>query len=412
MASTIDDTKADHYRQIDARIAPTIDPSSTVDVACFMTTDTVDADNEIVLPSGVDLSRFEKNPILLLAHGYGQPGSYYPLTIGKVVGTRRRPNGILAQIKFAESSAMGREVKGLFEEEMLRSFSIGFRSLESSRLTREEANSRPDWQAAYEKTGGKILVHRKSLLLELSVTPLPANPDALVAAYKSRGTPLPSWLQEEMKMSTATDAAVEPGGDEEVVETADDIEAKAACACGKADCPKCGTHEKVADEESDPDETEPDDDSDDNGESEEGAGFRRGDHVKIKAPHYKGFGEVQGVHRKGHVPHVAEDIKGTKDEPAARVKCYKAMGDGYVPTTDHIGAKCAHMTKMAQRMEMPSKKFAPPPERKTAKAAPSHNPLPPLVALTDEEIQQQAVQALSKLPQLVSQEIARYMGVV
>ena len=84
------------YRFLEAKVAPSIDPSLSVDVACFMTTDTVDADNEVVLPSGADLARFEKNPVLMLCHAHGQPGSYYPLPVGKVVWTKKRPNGIMA----------------------------------------------------------------------------------------------------------------------------------------------------------------------------------------------------------------------------------------------------------------------------------------------------------------------------
>jgi hypothetical protein len=413
MSTATDTIAPDHYRQINAAVAPSIDPSATVDVTCFMTTDTVDADDEIMLPAGADLSRFEKNPVLLLCHGYGQPGSHHPLPIGKVLGTKRRPNGILGQVKFAESSPMGREVKGLFVEGMFRSFSIGFRSLESSRLTREEAATRPDWKAAYERTGGKILVHRKWLLLELSAVPLPANPDALVTSYKSRGQTIPPWLQEEMsKMTdTATEATdVEQGGDDE---PPPEIETKAAtpdddsCTCGKPDCPKCGVGEKAAkDKEADPEpeaDVEPEDD--------EAAGFRRNDHVKIAAPHYKGVGVVQSIHKRGHVPNVPEDIKGTTDEPAARVKAYKAMGDGYAPTNDHIGVKCMHLTKMAEPMKAPSQKsLQAAPQPKTARA--TAGPLPPLEALSDEEVQRQALEQIHRIPKLVKDEIARHMGVV
>jgi phage head maturation protease len=404
-----DDIRADHYRQINAAVQTPIDPSAAADITCFMTTDTVDADDEIMLPGGADLSRFEKNPVLLLCHGYGQPGSHHPLPIGRVVGTKKRPNGILGQVKFAESTAMGREVKGLFQEGMFRSFSIGFRSLESSPLTREEAASRADWKAAFERTRGKILVHRKWLLLELSAVPLPANPDALVTTFKSRGQSVPKWVQlEKQPMDDATDATdeVEPGG-EEVTETPE-VETKAVkpddegCDCGGADCPRCRVHEKAAEPE--------DEDEDEDPEEAEAVGFKRGVHVQVRAPHYKGVGVVQGVYRAGHVPHVEEDIKGTKDDPAARVKAYKAMGDGHVPTDDHVGVKCAHMKALAEPMKAPSTKAAPAP--RGTKAVAAAEPLPPLEALSDEEVQRQAIEALGRIPKQVDAAIARYMGVV
>jgi hypothetical protein len=138
------DPEVNTRKAIEARVAPSIDPAAGIDVACFMTTDQVDADDEIVLPSGADLSRFEKNPVLLLCHGYGQPGALpraadRPRRLDQEAAQRHdgrrevRPN----------ATAMARDVKGLFEEGMLRSFSIGFRSLEASPLTRDEANSRP-----------------------------------------------------------------------------------------------------------------------------------------------------------------------------------------------------------------------------------------------------------------------------
>lgn len=409
--------KADHHRIMEASVAPSADPESGIDVACYMTTSAVDADGEVVLPGGADLTRFKKNPLLLLCHGYGQPGSHYALPIGRVVWTKLRSNGILAGVKFAESSAMGREVKGLFDEGMFRTFSIGFRSLESSPMTREEANSRPDWKDAFERTRGKVLVHRRYELLELSAVPLPSNPDALVASYKAKGQTPPSWLQLETPTvdETAADAATEQetevkaGGEEETTTTEVDA-TKAACSCGKADCPKCGMSTKADDDD---DMESMDDDTDENGESEGGAGFKRGDHVKIKAPHYKGFGEVQGVYRKGHVPHVAEDIMGSEKSPAARVKCYKAMGDGHVATRDHIACKCAHMTKMAERMREPTKKtMEPPTARSKATKFQKPEPLPPLVALTDEQQAQRVVDTLARMPELVQQAVDRRFGVV
>ncbi len=43
-----------------------------------------------------------------------------------------------------KKTQMGREVKALFDDNMLRSFSVGFRPLQVSMMTRKEADSRPD----------------------------------------------------------------------------------------------------------------------------------------------------------------------------------------------------------------------------------------------------------------------------
>lgn len=206
------------YKGIVAKVQPSIDPDAGVDVVCFMSTDSVDADTEVVLPGGADFSRFDKNPVLMLCHGYGQPGCYYPLPVGKVLWTKRRPHGVMAGIQFADVTDMARDVKALFATGMLRSFSIGFISLEASLMTREEAASRPDWQAAYDRTGGKVLVHRKWMLIELSVAPVPSNPDALVTAYKAKGLSVPTWLQfpEVRTMPDLTTRSATEGGAKDV----------------------------------------------------------------------------------------------------------------------------------------------------------------------------------------------------
>src|SRR3954447_2418989 len=72
------------YKAVTAKVAPPADPDASIDLACFMSTDAVDADDEVPRPGGVDLSRFEKNPVVMLCHAYGQPGCYYPLPVGKV----------------------------------------------------------------------------------------------------------------------------------------------------------------------------------------------------------------------------------------------------------------------------------------------------------------------------------------
>ena len=90
------------YKAVTAKVAPPADPDASIDLACFMSTDAVDADDEVLLPGGVDLSRFEKNPVVMLCHAYGQPGCYYPLPVGKVVWTRKRPHGVLAGVRFTD----------------------------------------------------------------------------------------------------------------------------------------------------------------------------------------------------------------------------------------------------------------------------------------------------------------------
>src|SRR5262249_30714814 len=70
------------------------------------------------------------------------------------------------------------------------------------------------------------------------------------------------------------------------------------------------------------------------------------DYVRINAPHHKGYGLVKSIHDCEMVPDVEEDVLGTSENPAARVKCYKAMENGFVPTNHHVGHYCKHLEKV------------------------------------------------------------------
>ncbi len=469
------------YKFLEARVAPSIDPSAAVDLACFMTTDAVDADDEVVLPSGAELSRFEKNPFLMLCHAHGQPGSYYPLPIGKVVWTKKRPHGVMAGIQFARSTTMGQEVKGLFDEDMVRSFSIGFRSIEASPMTREEARSRPDWKAAYERTNGRILVHRKWSLLELSVAPIPSNEDALRAKYAARGLPIPDWInlnstREALMIEADLLEANAPG----IATATRRTNLASTLKCGDAPIAKgdavewtrkgggCGRvksvhHEGSHAEDPDDDDSEMLDASEDepvaklkcyrksaggyvetnaektlhckhltklesglpapgpeeakaldrdrSEDTDEDAGaIKTHDFVKINAPHQKGYGLVKSVHDCGMVPDVDEDVLGTRDNPAARVKCYKAMGDGFVPTEHHSAHHCKHLEKVAP-LRLPSK-------GKGRGKSLALEALPPLVAISEQQALEEALARLNQLlrpesiQQMVAEELDQRMGCI
>jgi phage head maturation protease len=331
-----------------------------------MSTDAVDADDEVLLPGGVDLSRFEKNPVVMLCHAYGQPGSYYPLPVGKVVWTRKRPKGVLAGVRFTDKTPMGREVKALFDDDVLRSFSVGFRPIEASPMTSAEADSRPDWKAAFERTRGRVNVHRRWHLIELSVAPVPSNPDALVTRFKSKGLSLPSWL--EIPPSETPPVADDAPDETKAVDTdlppLPPVETKAA---------KPPAEETPAEEATETPEEEADE--------EEAGEFRRHDHVDVSAPHFKGCGRIVSLHTKGLVPHVEEHIRGTPESPAARVKCYQAKGDGHVPTDEHVGVMVKHLTKRGKPMEAPTSKSFAAPDLESLPPLP--DPLPALVPLAE-----------------------------
>lgn len=469
------------YKHFTAKVGEPINPDADVDIECFMSTDSVDSDDEVMLPNGIDLSRYAKNPVVMLCHAMGQPGCFYPLPVGKALWTKQVKRGVLAGVRFARDTEMGRQVKSLFDEGMLRSFSVGFRPLEASGMTRKEAESRPDWQEAYERTKGQVRVHRKWSLIELSVAPIPSNPDALVTTYKAKGILVPSWLnlkskgtktmpdadyEEMVKAAQETAKTIKHGPDYgdmfahkgdaalhwtmadgdggDGMDTSKTIKEKlasvpgckkvqigdewspreeegwvhiypqshgtksASCECGKAPCECEKPVETKAEDEEVPPEADPDDFDE---EDETALPIKTRDHVDIKSKGFHGCGMVEKIHRKGMVDHVDEDMIGTKDDPAARVRLYRAHGDGHKPSETRVAAKLKSLTRRAEPFKEPSKKSVEATPEVETKAA-SAGPLPPLVCLSDTEIAQKALAQINDIPALVQREIARITGVV
>lgn len=129
-------------------------------IVAIASTSTEDRHGEIVDVEGWDLKNFKKNPVLQWAHDHTQP----PIGVAKKVwieGTGKKAK-LMFEPVFHEVTEQARAIKRLFEEKILRTFSVGFRPLESD--------------------GDKFL---KQELLEISAVNVPANADAMMMAYKS-----------------------------------------------------------------------------------------------------------------------------------------------------------------------------------------------------------------------------------
>jgi HK97 family phage prohead protease len=120
----------------------------------------VDRHGEIVSPEGWDLESFKKNPVLLWSHDHTIPA------IGKA--TKIWVEGIGAQAKLMFSGVWqtvtdeGKAAAQLVADGILNSFSVGF--------------------LPTDMVGNK---YTEQELLEISLVNVPANPDAMMLAYKS-----------------------------------------------------------------------------------------------------------------------------------------------------------------------------------------------------------------------------------
>ncbi len=141
-------------------------------VVSTITTDRVDSDKEVVLATGVNLKRHNKNPVVLFMH---DPKAI----VGKAVWTKLSADkrSIVAKTVFAKTE-LAEEVFQLIKGRFLRAWSIGMDPSTASgrELTEKDVRKRNEW------AGGRFIIE-KSDLLEFSAVSIPANEDALNRAY-------------------------------------------------------------------------------------------------------------------------------------------------------------------------------------------------------------------------------------
>lgn len=129
-------------------------------ITVTMTTDKPDRDGDIVEPSGLDFTHFEKNPVVQWAHDLTKP------PIGKVIKIMQKKRTADAVVQFADTE-FAHEVFGLYAEGYLNAWSLGF-------LPKKGMVNYID------ATAGLHFIEAE--VVELSAVPVPANPDALSKA--------------------------------------------------------------------------------------------------------------------------------------------------------------------------------------------------------------------------------------
>lgn len=163
------------------------EPGERAVVARISTAD-VDRDGDVVLPNGLDHSDYDKNPVVLLQHDSGS------LPIGTASEIRPTANAVMAKVTFAERPAAhptGLEwlpdtVLALFQQKVLRAFSIGF-TIKSARAPTNKDLSRfgDDVRRVIEGWA----------MHEFSVVAIPANQNALAVSVSKS-----SWLRHGWKI--------------------------------------------------------------------------------------------------------------------------------------------------------------------------------------------------------------------
>lgn len=115
-----------------------------------------DRDGESISQEGWDLESFRKNPVLLVGHNYSE----YP--VGKATDISVQDGKLVFKAVFSEATQKAKEAYQLVKEGILSAFSVGF-------IPRD-----------YDKSDSSVIT--KAELLEISLVPVPANPEAVVLA--------------------------------------------------------------------------------------------------------------------------------------------------------------------------------------------------------------------------------------
>jgi HK97 family phage prohead protease len=133
-----------------------------------VSTPVLDRDRDRVMPLGLDLTAYEKNPVLLWAHDYRSPHSI----IGKAEEMRLDQQGFHLKPVLREPVNEHDPmviVKALWDQKLVRAFSIGFNPTE------------------FEENEEGGMNYTRAEILEVSAVPVPANQEAVRSVAKMMG---------------------------------------------------------------------------------------------------------------------------------------------------------------------------------------------------------------------------------
>lgn len=152
-------------------------------VTAIISSDIIDRAGDVIRVEGWEFGNFRKNPVVMFGHDYSTPPIgravslevVDALEVGKAIregedsGFLPRSGKVLqATTEFAETE-FAREVFDLYADGFMRAFSVGFIA-KAYKVIYDEKNRLVGFEFTRQE------------LLEYSAVPIPANPEALVAA--------------------------------------------------------------------------------------------------------------------------------------------------------------------------------------------------------------------------------------
>ena len=150
----------------------------------YVSTISVDRDGDIVLPKGVILDDFQKNPVVLYGHNYGG------LPIGRDLWIKPTEKGLLAKQTYYNHQ-LADDVYNIHKDGGGLASSIGFIPIKAVHKSDKKAwddvvgQVKKEYGVEDKAFDGANTIFTKTYLLEHSDVPVPSNPDALTLAVKS-----------------------------------------------------------------------------------------------------------------------------------------------------------------------------------------------------------------------------------
>lgn len=130
-------------------------------IEAIIATNSIDRHGEVLEIEGVDLKQYKKNPVVLWAHDYSK------LPVARSISIKKQDGQIVSKMEFNPDDEESMKVYKAIKNGFVNAFSIGFIPVDGF------------WD---EKINGYRWT--KSEMIEYSVVPVPANPEALIQAKK------------------------------------------------------------------------------------------------------------------------------------------------------------------------------------------------------------------------------------